>query len=886
MSKAWVAFALWSLASVGARAGTLTITAPTEGAKLSARTDFEVKVDGLPNLAGLVWRLNGRDLGGPLTVAPYRLAWFPEIATDGPYELQVVALGDNGRELAVSPPVHFTVSRGLLRSALVTAPDLSKPLAGIARVTIAVDMPMTQEEIDRWTKAKVDVKPIEAVMCFVDGLQVAHFWGSGAKPPHVVSFDLDTTQFANGPHELSVSAFGREDGAPRVALIQQQMVFANGHAPLRLQPRFRDVFLKPGGNLPLVVRLACTDGASDPIAGPLDYASDKPAVATVDAAGKIVAVAPGVATVTVTQALPPATDAKPDAKPRNRQATVRVVVMQDLGLPHFTRDGRMVQRYEPGQSLFVRTYFNFQPRQLQDHPDLPGLTKDAGVNVLTTGFFSNPNDGNHINTIEAYSKAWDSMWADNARLDRHDYPLLLTGDDLVRTRNELAWTATNPIAHDVVKYVFGRLAASKRVIGIEMMDEASFLGAGPGQLNPGILNGDPPIPADALGKLVDWIREVPGSPPLTWPVLGLSGPEGAGNWMGNPRYSDYATQYSTWMDWRQAYPWGGSLPQLKGNLDRVMSGRFPWMQPDRPVLMLTGTTGPYYRKLGPGSDFTPGQDKLLGPGATPVQTTAAAMFGAIAGGAGERAYGADFFWKPEREHAKPDGNNELQSGAGPYDSGSDIWHAEAAAWRTLGRLEPWLLQDQANAIDLGPLFSTGARHCPQGDLLLALNWSEKPQTVTVDLSPYRHGRDAPAIELCRVGSGTYSVFTMPGAASDKVTFRPGETIIWLCRAAAPPQDPRPTPPAVSFTAPLPEATVTGQVTLRAEATSQSGLKQVEFFVNGKSLGTATKAPYVTTWDTATATAGTWYSLTAVATDRAGHSSEARTMVRVAPPQVK
>lgn len=65
-------------------------------------------------------------------------------------------------------------------------------------------------------------------------------------------------------------------------------IHVNGNGATAAPPAFQE-FTGPNGT-----------GASVPVIGPLTYASDAPAVATVDANGLITAVAPGTANITVT----------------------------------------------------------------------------------------------------------------------------------------------------------------------------------------------------------------------------------------------------------------------------------------------------------------------------------------------------------------------------------------------------------------------------------------------------------------------------------------------------------------------------------------------------------------------------------------------------------
>src|SRR5439155_1657154 len=79
-----------------------------------------------------------------------------------------------------------------------------------------------------------------------------------------------------------------------------------------------------------------------------------------------------------------------------------------------------------------------------------------------------------------------------------------------------------------------------------------------------------------------------------------------------------------------------------------------------------------------------------------------------------------------------------------------------------------------------------------------------------------------------------------------------------------------TPPTVVMTSPTSGATVTGPVTVSANASDNVGVVGVQFQLDGAALGAEdTTAPYAVTWNAATATIGT-HTLRAVARDAANN----------------
>jgi len=80
-----------------------------------------------------------------------------------------------------------------------------------------------------------------------------------------------------------------------------------------------------------------------------------------------------------------------------------------------------------------------------------------------------------------------------------------------------------------------------------------------------------------------------------------------------------------------------------------------------------------------------------------------------------------------------------------------------------------------------------------------------------------------------------------------------------------------TPPTVSITAPTAGSTVTGTVTVAANASDNVGVAGVRFQLDGAALGAEdTTAPYSVSWDTSTATEGT-HTLRALARDAANNT---------------
>ncbi len=375
--------------------------------------------------------------------------------------------------------------------------------------------------------------------------------------------------------------------------------------------------------------------------------------------------------------------------------------------------------------------------------------------------------------------------------------MILSGDDWVRTTNELKWTATTPWAADVAKHIWTKLRDSEVVTAVEMMDEASFLGDGPAPTDGHWAKADPAIHDKTLVNLIEAIRSVENHTPISWPVLGLAGPESAASWMGDRRYADYASQYWTTMDWRGAYPWGTSGLQMKSDLERVMVHRFPLMQWDKPQLMLVSGCGPFYSKKVEGDHFHAGLDEGLPSAPSPAQIADQPLYAALSGAAGV----GHVFGRLQLEGRTGPG----QAGSTrPADRGQPLRRRQRPLARPLGGLQParpagTVPAAATNQCDrLGVGLHDSARRGAGSRLLMAINWSQAPRSVNVDLTPYLlFGVEK--IERYRVLGGASSVDLLPAAPRDSLTFQPGEFVAWLVRAPGKTGDT--VPPAVRLALP-------------------------------------------------------------------------------------
>jgi hypothetical protein len=88
------------------------------------------------------------------------------------------------------------------------------------------------------------------------------------------------------------------------------------------------------------------------------------------------------------------------------------------------------------------------------------------------------------------------------------------------------------------------------------------------------------------------------------------------------------------------------------------------------------------------------------------------------------------------------------------------------------------------------------------------------------------------------------------------------------------------PPSVTITNPADGSTVSSSLSVTANASDDTGVTQVEFFVDSASIGVDATAPYSTTWDTTSVSDGA-HTLSAVATDDIGQTGSDSVSVTVA-----
>ncbi|HYP12305.1 MAG TPA: Ig-like domain-containing protein [Bryobacteraceae bacterium] len=748
---AFIAGAVYCYAQL-ARTSKVRVTAPGSGSRVSGPLRFQVQVDSSLDLRSIEYAVNGRLVSPLLTSHPYDFTWLTGNLYDSSARVKAVARDQSGEIVAESPEVVFTIANG--RSSLTTVtPWHGDTIAG------TVDWSLTAKVADG------PGKPI--YNCVVDGRPFRlHF-----SPERQFTMQLDTTKLMNGPHELYCS-LGLElpGGAVEDGLAMSQIVVNvdNGHKPIELRHRYSDVYLRPGEQVMLPVSLVHTDNRNEIV--PASHIAESPEVATVSSDGLLKAVSPGSTYVRSQHA--------------GFSSSVRVHVQRAHVFPHLAKDGSLLYNYDAERSLFVRTVFSLGEGEIGGNARMAAAVKAAGINVISSGAYQNPIHSGRDLTFDSWKRNIDEKFQRLLALSAaNDWSVLLIGDDIARSPVEMANTLTNPWAPQAIRHVLELARDSRRVIGMEAIDEVDFMwGSTPLPKDGRWLSKQPPIPDHAFQRLLAIINGVPGRPLITWPVSGAAETDTTRNWMGNPEFSDYNSLYWHFTDFRRVYPQRASNLQVLSNIDRTLQQRLPVMRSNRPTLMLTSIMGAEYVKQGPGKEYTPGQDKLLSQGSSLEQISQQVLYAVATGMAGVRAYSFDMPFMKDLRAGTPAGVGQHQTGTDPFVTGTDRWQAMSAVFNLIHLLEPYLLQPKTHTLNLGQNIFTGAKEGPYSRVLVAIHASEVPTVSDVELDSYGYPQGSTVTQYRVTGSKVVRErFPASKTLNRRVTFAPDESIIWIVR---------------------------------------------------------------------------------------------------------
>jgi len=268
-------------------------------------------------------------------------------------------------------------------------------------------------------------------------------------------------------------------------------------------------------------------------------------------------------------------------------------------------------------------------------------------------------------------------------------------------------------------------------------------------------------------------NEVPNRPALAWPVLGDSDNETVQRWMGDPTVSDFASLFPSQRS--QPYDYGSSMYGLLHDMKAAAMGRLPYIQRSQPKLLLVSGGPAIYRKQTPGDSFKAGMDKLEYSPYRPETLTASILLAAEAGMSGVRVYGYQTATTAANVVAPAAIGTNINVMISPSVQPKK-WMAMSNAFNFIKDLEAYILQPNISSPQLGPLVFTGAKEGNNGRLLMISSFSEVPQTLNIDFTPYAYGG---TITRYRVSPTSYANTIIPKTSGEAITLAPGETAAYL-----------------------------------------------------------------------------------------------------------
>lgn len=385
------------------------------------------------------------------------LVWNTADAPDGTYTLEAIAPDDKGGVPTLVADQVFQIQNDG-NSLDVKAPDLTKSLSGNVTLSITAH--------DEYYYPAIFIVSI-------DGQNVADAWTDNAgRFTNSLTAQIDTTQFANGVHELYVGMFSdywpRDQIANKTyedwrAAFERIVTFNNVHQIREVRPNYLHIFLHPGESAQLSCKDVFSDDTSAKCMAPRFNSSD-PSVVTVSGHGILSGEQEGFAAVGITDG--------------NRSTQVFVWVRHSLGVPHLSGSGEVLHSYEPQKSLFITAPFDLEASDLWSDPDLLRSVQDAGINSLSEGFYRNPRNlrANYADWQREFDLLVTRRWKFAKENRLH---ILATGDEVCRNIGGEAWWTMNwTSGKKAVQYAMSALARSGVAVGVEMVDEVSMLWGG------------------------------------------------------------------------------------------------------------------------------------------------------------------------------------------------------------------------------------------------------------------------------------------------------------------------------------------------------------------------------------------------------------------------
>ncbi len=289
----------------------------------------------------------------------------------------------------------------------------------------------------------------------------------------------------------------------------------------------------------------------------------------------------------------------------------------------------------------------------------------------------------------------------------------------------------------------------------------------------------PPMLDNSLSTIASWIKSASPTVPISFPPGGIVLPPGQRNWIGQGSLSDYASQY--WDDTTQArytYIFGKGIKESGFSMSNAYYSRQPYMQLNRPQLMLISISDYSYIKNSPsGTDgYNPPLDTYQTGGVISKTVSSTMIAAAALGASGERLYQ---FETPETHQAAVGSGpgSSFSLSAAPTYSAINLWRSMGYAGALMTNvLQPYLLAPPGNSPAYSNNIITGVRKATIGNMLMIVNAWDGPRTINVDFTPYKFGFGATRY---RVNDTYIKNALLNDSAGETITLDSGEAAIYI-----------------------------------------------------------------------------------------------------------
>ena len=288
----------------------------------------------------------------------------------------------------------------------------------------------------------------------------------------------------------------------------------------------------------------------------------------------------------------------------------------------------------------------------------------------------------------------------------------------------------------------------------------------------------PPMLNSTLTTITGWVKSAVPTLPVSYPAGSIVLTPGQRNWMGAGSLSDYASQYWDTGQQRPTYIFGKGIRESSYWMLSSFYARQPYMQLNRPQLMLIGLSDTAYVKNSPsGTDgFNPPVDQFVNPGAV-SRSVGSSMFSAIcAGVAGLRLYQ---FEGPDDYAAEVNGGpgGSYQTGAAPFYGSVNLWRSMGYSAALMTKvLQPYVLSPPATSPALGRNIITGVRKAATGTMLVVVNSWDGGHALNIDFTPYKFGFGAIRY---RVSDTAIKTAILPDENGETISLTSGEVAVYI-----------------------------------------------------------------------------------------------------------